>query len=140
MLRIRKGYRTGKCRRRGFVKLRRIGRRGSFQFPSNGKAYPKVVIRKRNSMPAPASFNSLQTGKHIQRYVRGRAGNRLLVSIPFKRETISKVGVTVSQQGTLYVFQFPSNGKPYPKMDVGCRDLRGTTSFNSLQTGTRIQS
>ena len=85
-----------------------------FQFPSNGKAYPKnccwallflVLLR----------FNSLQTGKRIQRTpppttIDGMGG----VSIPFKRESVSKV-----RTERLW--------HQYPRR------------FNSLQTGKRIQ-
>ena len=45
MLRITERYRTGKCRRSGFVKLGRVGRREVFPFPSNGKVYPKNIVR-----------------------------------------------------------------------------------------------
>ena len=62
----------------------------SFQFPSNGKVYPK----RRNSSPG-----------------RNRGGG---VSIPFKRESISKAENSGCKRGG-YEFQFPSNGKVYPK-------------------------
>ena len=62
-----------------------------FQFPSNGKAYPKV-------MAYPAMVN----GKRH-------------VSIPFKRESVSKVLVSLMLPQRRKRFQFPSNGKAYPK-------------------------
>ena len=87
-----------------------------FQFPSNGKAYPKkdIIVGvevKQNS------FNSLQTGKRIQSRVIVCAcdGAVLLVSIPFKRESVSKVNFDGTIVEWLDMFQFPSNGKAYPK-------------------------
>ena len=42
-----------------------INAKNEFQFPSNGKAYPKLIAIF--VLIAAACFNSLQTGKHIQR-------------------------------------------------------------------------
>ena len=66
-----------------------------FQFPSNGKAYPKVAV-----MPTEIGF---------------RGG----VSIPFKRESVSKdlKEYKVDIVKLFLKFQFPSNGKAYPKKD-----------------------
>ena len=137
-----------------------------FQFPSNGKAYPKGERARKPSAPNKVSipfkresiskvlttlvtksshkkgFNSLQTGKHIQRlmmkpHIEGQAGrfNSLQtgkhiqsiqaewagsagpwVSIPFKRESISKVMICKQSASVSCWFQFPSNGKAYPKV------------------------
>ncbi len=38
-----------------------------FQFPSNGKVYPKAAVREVLPKSADIGFNSLQTGKCIQR-------------------------------------------------------------------------
>ena len=111
-----------------------------FQFPSNGKAYPKSfrttqfrglyfvsIPFKRESISkdhpnhnqgkhGDYRFNSLQTGKHIQRCWHSAVAQSYWcgVSIPFKRETIYKDQITgTGQQGQL--------------------------SFNSLQTGKHIQ-
>ena len=90
-----------------------------FQFPSNGKVYPKVVA----TVATTATTNPR-------------------VSIPFKRESVSKADcptscLTVSKE----VFQFPSNGKVYPKSSGAVRgDVVGSKCFNSLQTGKCIQS
>ena len=84
-----------------------------FQFPSNGKAYPKLIFA--NETLRGLRFNSLQTGKHIQ----------------------SPSGDTGEIRNMW--FQFPSNGKAYPKLIVSSyADLAGI-SFNSLQTGKHIQ-
>ena len=62
------------------------------------------------------SFNSLQTGKHIQRELhKARRKNGHGVSIPFKRESISKAEQLTLHLPGLKKFQFPSNGKAYPK-------------------------
>ena len=91
-----------------------------FQFPSNGKAYPKNQVAHAED-------------------------NWHRVSIPFKRESLSKVkrskhlppqshksfnslqtGKPIQRNGTLYIvgldiaFQFPSNGKAYPKQVQQC--------------------
>ena len=88
----------------------------AFQFPSNGKADPKETIRQAEKR-ALYSFNSLQTGKRIQRMmVLMLASALLIVSIPFKRESGSKVP-TEHEDGPFYnKFQFPSNGKADPKV------------------------
>ena len=64
----------------------------TFQFPSNGKAYPKFIFSKGFSCIYSLCFNSLQTGKRIQSDLKAL------------REELSWAG-----------FQFPSNGKAYPK-------------------------
>ena len=64
-----------------------------FQFPSNGKAYPKS-IPLRTSSPERWSFNSLQTGKPIQRKL------------------------ALQEKRKVYMFQFPSNGKADPKPTI----------------------
>ena len=114
-------------------------------------------------------FNSLQTGKPIQRNPNFERFLAMLamVSIPFKRESLSK---EVYEDAERYLekslFQFPSNGKAYPKSEF-LSDWRDTVgkefqfpsngkadpkqdledaiaglieSFNSLQTGKQIQS
>ena len=87
-----------------------------FQFPSNGKPYPKLLRYLRQHRQG-RSFNSLQTGNHIQSlYYNRRRSTGNHVSIPFKRETISKGNLGLVRVKFIDVFQFPSNGKPYPKM------------------------
>ena len=63
-----------------------------FQFPSNGKAYPKCLNTDLSIESASPGFNSLQTGKRIQSLYR------MHDTRPWDQE-----------------FQFPSNGKAYPK-------------------------
>ena len=87
-----------------------------FQFPSNGKAYPKTTGKAgEDAGELKWGFNSLQTGKHIQSKLKGtKDAVIIIVSISFKRESISKA---FSDQcfSLAAAFQFPSNGKAYPK-------------------------
>ena len=167
-------------------------RKSRFQFPSNGKAYPKKCQIKKAVKPKTSSFNSLQTGKPIQREApwspksstisrfnslqtgkpiqRKQPSHHLLlqnylVSIPFKRESLSKgenlfrqtVGRSVSipfKRESLSKGQSESCNKrwknwvsiPFKReslsKEIGWVDLsqRFKMSFNSLQTGKPIQS
>ena len=63
---------------------------------------------------------------------------RMYVSIPFKRESISKGSGSHFVSSQECGFQFPSNGKAYPKSH-GTMQAEGSTCFNSLQTGKHIQ-
>ena len=118
-----------------------------FQFPSNGKAYPKYFESFNNHATADVRFNSLQTGKPIQSpaWHECQIYGRTCVSIPFKRESLSKVRIVRSigwrlnplvsipfkreslskdkrgiknSTAEIQAFQFPSNGKAYPKKRV----------------------
>ena len=86
-----------------------------FQFPSNGKAYPKR-IDKQARLPGLQSFNSLQTGKPIQRNIPSSQSsltdsfNSLQTGKPIQSLNKEKF---LARKGIL--FQFPSNGKAYPK-------------------------
>ena len=196
-----------------------VGQVYLFQFPSNGKVYPKKEYKNEDSKSKNQSFNSLQTGKYIQsqqqfshssfwhhcfnslqtgKYIQrildkeqqmristnvsipfkresiskenpnsGGLGTGTDVSIPFKRESISKglplfwfpafwryvsipfkresisKGIRISRLGDFWqsMFQFPSNGKVYPKTSkrFSWWSIR-LSCFNSLQTGKYIQS
>ena len=113
-----------------------------FQFPSNGKAYPKdlclqylgggkdvsipfkregvskvaQMLMKRMGLPA---FQFPSNGKAYPKVVRHATPSILVhVSIPFKREGVSKVKLSNTTTGNVFLicmFQFPSNGKAYPK-------------------------
>ena len=110
-----------------------------FQFPSNGKAYPKrdrfdernriyavlvsipfkresgAKVRSAAGSQWMSSFNSLQTGKRSQRHQLWRKCCHSSVSIPFKRESGAKEGDEIHFYRGDDLFQFPSNGKAYPK-------------------------
>ena len=135
---------TGKPIQRGYHKRRYLGIYETFQFPSNGKAYPKsnrcchrrppklqvsipfkreslskvLCISQMNTSLKWSCFNSLQTGKPIQRNPDSPVSWlwRYFVSIPFKRESLSKEVIRIPRgKKETPVFQFPSNGKAYPK-------------------------
>ena len=108
----------------------------SFNSLQTGKRIQRRVSRG-GKLLTPIRFNSLQTGKRIQS-PRLFVGQN--VSIPFKRESVSKVNVltggvvsipfkreSVSKSVTRkdisldsdgFWFQFPSNGKAYLNLDA----------------------
>ena len=110
-----------------------------FQFPSNGKADPKLPQHKEKddvaqqvSIPFKRESGSkelLHALKHV---------NSITVSIPFKRESGSKDNLPVRTSERENQFQFPSNGKADPK-EIRNSPEGVSISFNSLQTGKRIQ-
>ena len=79
-------------------------------------------------------FNSLQTGKCIQSNAPRRSRPIRRVSIPFKREGVSKV---ISRHHGLSpnTFQFPSNGKAYPKFTGYGATLKWTDEFQFPSNG-----
>ena len=85
--------------------------------PFKRESISKVGRFGRKKIWTPSCFNSLQTGKYIQRELNARiqAIRELEVSIPFKRESISK-GKSPTLGIRRIKFQFPSNGKVYPKV------------------------
>ena len=117
-------------------------------------------------MVVRGGFNSLRAGRRIQRTLWRRATRVLvLVSIPYEREGVSKDFILVLEDCTqtsfnslragrciqsLYTadwtspeigwFQFPTNGKAYPKFLGTVRTQRRRKSFNSLRAGRCIQS
>ena len=139
-----------------------------FQFPSNGKADTKSFWTQTNSAASVFvsipfkreggykvwwynrhrlrhyGFNSLQTGRRIQRNVKNFLhcdSIRAFVSIPFKREGGYKEELERIYGTDVEMFQFPSNGKADTKVFLFLPSMAGVvTSFNSLQTGRRIQS
>ena len=111
-----------------------------FQFPSNGKAYLNIKGRLPLIVKLQ-SFNSLQTGKRIWTEIFIMKKNkRALVSIPFKRESVSELLYISSWSKKDKTFQFPSNGKAYLNSNriVEPHEKQRYISFNSLQTGKRI--
>ena len=87
-------------------------------------------------------FHSLPTGKHIQsKKCSERRSANVFVSIPFQRESISKVTLVQVEAATGLKFPFPSNGKAYPKAQTVLQILANSyLSFHSLPTGKHIQS
>ena len=89
-----------------------------FPFPSNGKVHRKNTILQ-TLQQMTESFHSLQTGKPIARWKRSiRKGYDCVVSIPFKRESLSQVNRRSWAVPQYQVFPFPSNGKAYRKSSV----------------------
>ena len=85
-----------------------------FQFPTNGKAYPKLDGRIRQSS-ALQQVSIPYEREGISKELRiGTGGYRSLVSIPYEREGISKVIQVLGLEEVL-------------------------ESFNSLRTGRHIQ-
>ena len=140
-------------------------REDRFQFPSNGKAYPKPQSYQKN--PQKISFNSLQTGRHIQSCCcrfnlwyccgsfqfpsNGKAypkwANRQSasicwrVSIPFKREGISKAMQRIQLWFKTVQVSIPFKREGISKgIQLRYSAYVWPTSFNSLQTGRHIQS
>ena len=96
---------------------RRVCQQPTFQFPSNGKAYPKQG----------PGFDSQQLHS--------------FVSIPFKRESVSKDCETETDSDDSGCgFNSLQTGKRIQSDDKGLKVLEKMLSFNSLQTGKRIQS
>ena len=87
-----------------------------FQFPSNGKAYPKVCGCDEASVIDNIMFQFPSNGKAYPKTKHKffKKNFRRRVSIPFKRESVSKVIIGIISVGGRE-FQFPSNGKAYPK-------------------------
>ena len=77
-----------------------------FQFPSNGKVYSKKNVVEDKPPNAVESFNSLQTGKCIQRMKSG-----CVVRTAFQFPSNGKVDSAEVTTEIRAAFQFPSNGK-----------------------------
>ena len=96
----------------------------AFQFPSNGKAYPKLLgvllAMRLQKVSIPFKRESVSKGRQVRQSFSPEE-----VSIPFKRESVSKDGTRDGIPGVKVTsFQFPSNGKAYPKL----RRYRSETS------------
>ena len=85
-----------------------------FQFPSNGKVYSESPHPKLHILGSPVRFNSLQTGKCIQRISLGMTDelisgfNSLQTGKCIQR--LNRIALYEVGHGE---FQFPSNGKVY---------------------------
>ena len=111
-----------------------------FQFPSNGKAYPKKCRFFGLHFKA-LSFNSLQTGKPIQSDSETveKLNDPNEVSIPFKRESLSKA-VLADMITEVESFNSLQTGKPIQRQAASAIVRDFGSCFNSLQTGKPIQS
>ena len=62
------------------------------------------------------------------------------VSIPFKREGVSKLRVATVYAGEPLTFLFPSSGKAFPNSLAESQPDEGSDRFYSLQAGRRFQT
>ena len=88
-----------------------------FPFPSNGKAYPKFASGELSPTRRYNRFNSLQTGRRIQRRTTCAVLESLITcfhSLQTGRRIQSILTDNETYAGSIQ-FQFPSNGKAYPK-------------------------
>ena len=80
-------------------------------------------------------------GKRFQSDTVERVGKTPEVSIPFKRESVSKVFIgDFTCTFTLMMFQFPSNGKAFPKVDGHFRGMNREIKFPFPSNGKGFQS
>ena len=88
-----------------------------FQFPSNGKVYPKVKLVFLFRSLKRGSFNSLQTGKCIQSHPHvADLADITTFQFPSNGKVYPKFIRSKFRHFVLEEFQFPSNGKVYPKL------------------------
>ena len=130
---------TGRCIQRQFSQRAQNGVHGRFQFPSNGKVYPKERRSWFHTDKWEFQFpsNGKVYPKRLKRFLQTASTE---FQFPFKREGVSKEkGETVFSAHCGSGFQFPSNGKVYPKSQRHNRCNSEATGFNSLQTGRCIQ-
>ena len=161
---------TGKWIQRKNPRMVAIAREEyGFNSLQTGKWIQRLLKVPPCMLRAISGFNSLQTGKWIQRHLKEQTSRLMMgekVSIPFKRESGFKVGLSdlnvfwairfqfpsngkVDSKKSLLrtcgkkseiKFQFPSNGKVDSKKVKSLPEVEVTPGFNSLQTGKWIQS
>ena len=115
------------------------GSRSLFQFPSNGNAQSDTTPRHPAGTLRYIRFNSLQTGTHSQTITtRSNLARRKQVSIPFKRERTVRLADYTSP--SFYLVSIPFKRERTFRLidDISADSLRNR--FNSLQTGTHIQT
>ena len=87
-----------------------------FQFPSSGKADPKKSLERPDGLTWDDMFQFPSSGKADPKsYLKMNYLTSVKVSIPFKRESGSKVDEESTQGDEPQGFQFPSSGKADPK-------------------------
>ena len=105
---------------KGVKVLRRTGRASRFNSLRTGRHIQRLTILIGLIVLLVLSFNSLRTGRHIQSLTLNKIlAARSCVSIPYEREGISKdVGSETELKIKNTTFQFPTNGKAYPKRTI----------------------
>ena len=110
-----------------------------FQFPSNGKVYPKRPTAERCwsqcDVSIPFKRESVSKVNLLLKPLH------LVVSIPFKRESVSKVAQRQRHPSSKKCFNSLQTGKCIQRGSIRSFHLYGhfPVSFNSLQTGKCIQ-
>ena len=108
---------TGKCIQRPSQKNPKVVIDGKFQFPSNGKVYPKALEADEKALSAGFQFPS--NGKVYPKFVSSNdhvsfKGGKCFNSLQTGK-CIQRRNLFPSSTEMLAGFQFPSNGKVYPK-------------------------
>ena len=114
-----------------------------FPFPSNGKAHSDHTICLFYEIARTISFDSLQTGRHIQTITKLTVEVNLVnVSIPFKREgTFRQPMMKKTKSSSHDCFNSLQTGRHIQTLNGVSRKLpRRHQCFNSLQTGRHIQT
>ena len=119
-----------------------IANADTFQFPSNGKVYPKRYNGTLNNDKTPVLFQFPSNGKvYPKRALLERfTPSSREFQFPSNGKVYPKGAFKHSVVLLTAVFQFPSNGKVYPKWRCQVYEYACKQCFNSLQTGRCIQS
>ena len=112
----------------------------TFQFPSNGKAYPKhlscFLISSECYVSIPFKRESVSKAQVLKCDI---IHTTIRVSIPFKRESVSKAAWEATK-GTAVTVSIPFKRESVSKeVSLQRANAAGPERFNSLQTGKRIQ-
>ena len=113
-----------------------------FQFPTNGKAYPKEMLSKAYSIGLLVLFQFPTNGKAYPKpWKQPEHTWCYTFQFPTNGKAYPKGLKPNTQDGkNQFVFQFPTNGKAYPKPYTPWEAIKKVESFNSLRTGKHIQS
>ena len=96
-----------------------------FQFPSNGKAYPKFADTLIPPKTFEFEFRFPSNGKAYPKYMLNRwhVEEVSAFRFPSNGKSHSKGKIYVAASSRHYKFQFPSNGKSHSKYGLGVRDV-----------------
>ena len=89
-----------------------------FQFPSNGKAYPKLVVFRTDQDEEAIMFQFPSNGKAYPKYSgeeRPSGRDDQEFQFPSNGKAYPKGLWVIFLSANTFLFQFPSNGKAYPK-------------------------
>ena len=115
--------------------MRQVKFKTAFQFPSNGKVYSERYQDPRTSR-LTGSFNSLQTGKCIQRAWMLHQRDRKLMSFnSLQTGKWIQSGNWPFAPVSRNLFQFPSNGKVYSEVETPFGNRPPTSLFQFPSNG-----